>query len=90
VATEDIRNVARDLRQLAREVGSRSDAEAGSLDAERLRHLGELLLIAADMACDIAGDSPGGKELSAEIADELFEDILYREFPDGPGPAAAI
>ena len=65
MATEDIRNVARDLRQLAREVGSRSDAEAGSLDAERLRHLGELLLIAADMACDIAGDSPGGKELSA-------------------------
>lgn len=88
MATEEVKDIARNLRILAREAGCLSDAEASSHDAERLRHLGELLLIAADMASDIAGDTPDRRELSVEIANELFEDILYREFPDGPGAAA--
>ncbi|WP_143168242.1 hypothetical protein [Jatrophihabitans endophyticus] len=75
-------NLARELRQLAGDVHIRRDLEESEFDRTRLANLGELLLIAADMAADLDGISTSS-DYPSEVVDEWFDDIVYREFPDG-------
>jgi len=77
-------NLTRELRQLAGDITARQQVEESELDRKRLGNLGELLLIAADMAADIEGVPPSGADLPGEVVDEMFGDMLYREWPEGP------
>ena len=82
-------NLARELRQLAADVDVRRELEESWIDRERLSNLGELILIAAGMAADLDGEPFDSAELSAEVSDGLFDDILYREWPDAGSPDGA-
>lgn len=75
-------NLAREIRQLAGDVAVRRDLEESELDRQRLAHLGELLMIAADIADD--ADGIPTRAMPADVTAEWFDDIVYREFPDGP------
>jgi hypothetical protein len=81
-------NFTRELRQLAGDVETRRSLEESAFDRKRLSDLGELLLIAADMAAQIEGVPMIERDMPVEVANELFESILYREWPDQIGPGA--
>lgn len=76
-------NFTQELRQLVGDIETRRSLEESEFDRRRLANLGELLLIAADMAADIEGVPPIVREMPTAVANELFESILYHEFPDG-------
>jgi hypothetical protein len=70
-------------------LATRRELEESPFEQRRLADLGQLLILAADMADDVDGIETPKAELTQELADDLFEDIMFREYPDGPEHSAA-
>jgi hypothetical protein len=72
------------LRHLVSDLQGRSNSEfASQLHRQRLVHLGEILLLAADMADDLDGLPSSLADASPDVISGVFDDLVIREWPDG-------
>jgi hypothetical protein len=76
-------NLGQELRQLAGDLSARQALELSELDRRRVSNLGELLLLAADLADDLDGVPTTLAEAPPEVVDGVFDHIVFHEWPDG-------